>query len=536
MSYYEEDLPEVKRFFLYLRKSTDESSGKQIQSIESQREECIYLAHRGEIEIVDVMEEEKSAHNPRNRPVFTAMLKELKIKNPKKRRADGILAYAPDRLSRNSLESGEIIQMIDDGEIKDLCFVTYPFTNTAPGKEHLAIEFARAKVYSDHLSNSVSRGMNRREKEGALMYGGKFGYDKIREDMRNPERSSLFPKPHLVEFPTIKEIFRLRLDGESFQSIHEHLEQQNLLNKSGNVPLKTSIGRYLKDDFYYGLQIIKKGTEKERSIDYRDLTARDGSRFPAVVTEEEFQRCQQISRGAIPRKIKTKRQHPLSGLLKTVEGYPLYAAERPVRRADGPEMQLGYECHDKRSKPPRRIKAVIVFEAIEEVLRNLCLTEKEYDQFIIGQRGFIEKKRSNRKYKKKGITEKIHKTERALEDLEVSKATLSRQGEFDNDSKTAHEKQKHTLKQSLLTYREEEKEMNQGHDQDMKTFTDFLELSHNAHYYWASANHDQKRQIAEILVLNLIVDGNEVQSVTLKKPFDKWLKGSLVCDGGHART
>lgn len=397
------------------------------------------------------------------------------------------------------------------------------------------MEFARAKGYSEKLSEVVLRGMTKREKEGALMYGGKFGYDKIREDRRNAEKCSLFPKPHPIEFPTIKEIFLLRLQGESLQSIREHLKRKGLTNKNGNTPLKASIGHYLKDEFYYGVQVIKKGKENERRIDYRELTAPDGSVFISIVTEEEFQRCQQIGRGEIPRKKKTKRQHPLSGLIQTVEGYPLYPAERPVRRTGGREMQLGYECQDKRSNQPR-IKAEIVFEAIEEILKNLFLTEKEYDQFVIGQRRFIEKKRSDRKYKKKAVTEMIHKAERALEDLEVSKATLSRQGEFDADSKAIHEKKKAKFKQTLITHREEEKAINQKHDDDLKTFTNFLELSINAHQYWALANNDQKRRISEILLLNLIVDGKEVQSMTLKKPFDRWLKGDKIQNGGHART
>lgn len=52
---------------------------------------------------------------------------------------DGILAWNPDRLARNMREGGEIIDMIDEEEIKDLKFVTRHFTKDANGKMLLGI-------------------------------------------------------------------------------------------------------------------------------------------------------------------------------------------------------------------------------------------------------------------------------------------------------------------------------------------------------------------------------------------------------------
>ena len=74
------------------------------------------------------------------------LLKELSYRSLAKRRADGIMAWHPNRLSRNALEAGMIVQMLDDGLIKNLFFsYAYSFHNDTSGKEHLTIEFARAK-------------------------------------------------------------------------------------------------------------------------------------------------------------------------------------------------------------------------------------------------------------------------------------------------------------------------------------------------------------------------------------------------------
>jgi hypothetical protein len=47
--------------------------------------------------------------------------------------------------------------MLDDSLIKDLFFPAYSFHNDTSGKEHLTIEFARAKGYTDQLSDVVTR-------------------------------------------------------------------------------------------------------------------------------------------------------------------------------------------------------------------------------------------------------------------------------------------------------------------------------------------------------------------------------------------
>jgi len=89
-----DDRPRIKDVFLYIRKSTDENTNRQIRSLGDQRQECEALAERLGLNIVDVFQEEKSAKAPHKRPVFKRMMKELSYKSPERRRADGILVLA----------------------------------------------------------------------------------------------------------------------------------------------------------------------------------------------------------------------------------------------------------------------------------------------------------------------------------------------------------------------------------------------------------------------------------------------------------
>lgn len=138
------------------------------------------------------------------------MLKELSYRSEGRRRADGILSWHPNRLSRNALEAGQIVQMLDDEQIQNLYFASYSFHNDTSGKEHLTIEFARAKGYNDQLSDVVSRGIISRERMGAMISRRKFGYRAKREH-RDPKLCSMFPIPDPVEFPVLRRMFELAL-------------------------------------------------------------------------------------------------------------------------------------------------------------------------------------------------------------------------------------------------------------------------------------------------------------------------------------
>ena len=139
------------KYFLYTRKSTDEEE-RQVLSIESQIAELKEFAAKEKLEIVDSFEESKTAKEP-GRMVLGGMLK--RIENGE---AQGILAWHPDRLARNSIDGGKIIYLVDTIKILDLKFPTFWFDATPQGKFMLNIAFGQSKYYIDNLSENVKRG------------------------------------------------------------------------------------------------------------------------------------------------------------------------------------------------------------------------------------------------------------------------------------------------------------------------------------------------------------------------------------------
>lgn len=116
------------KYALYVRKSTDDPE-RQARSIPDQIAECRLLAKHNNLTIVgDPIVETKSAKKPGRRPLFRQLLRDIKTGT-----FDGIIAWNPDRLARNMKEGGEVIDMIDEDEIKDLKFCTHHFTKDANG-------------------------------------------------------------------------------------------------------------------------------------------------------------------------------------------------------------------------------------------------------------------------------------------------------------------------------------------------------------------------------------------------------------------
>lgn len=152
--------PTKLRYVLYARKSSEET-GNQFRSIGDQISDCKQYAAKNHLKIKAIVEEKKSAKVPNRRPLFRQMLEDIRAG-----KYDGILFWHPDRLARNMLEAGEIIDLIDNEIIKDLQSPTFHFDNDSSGKMMLGMLFVFAKQYSEHLSESVLRGNANNLKEG----------------------------------------------------------------------------------------------------------------------------------------------------------------------------------------------------------------------------------------------------------------------------------------------------------------------------------------------------------------------------------
>jgi DNA invertase Pin-like site-specific DNA recombinase len=193
------------KFFHSCRKSS-EAEDRQVLSIESQRRELERLLNASPgVEIVEIIEESRSAMTP-GRPRFDAMVGRIE-----QGEAEGIATWAPDRLARNSIDGGRLIYLLDRSVLKDLKFSTYTFENNSQGKFMLQIMFGQSKYYSDALSENVKRGIRTKRENGWQAGRPPIGY------LNDPATRTIVPDPE--RFPLVRRMFDLALSGRSPRQI-----------------------------------------------------------------------------------------------------------------------------------------------------------------------------------------------------------------------------------------------------------------------------------------------------------------------------
>ena len=136
------------KYFIYCRKSSEEEE-RQIISIEAQLTELRDFAKSQGLFVIKEYTESKTAKDP-GRPVFNQMLEGIE-----KGTAQGILAWNPDRLARNSIDGGRVIYLVDTQKITSLKFPTHWFEPTPQGKFMLSVAFGQAKYYTDNLPENI---------------------------------------------------------------------------------------------------------------------------------------------------------------------------------------------------------------------------------------------------------------------------------------------------------------------------------------------------------------------------------------------
>ena len=207
----------TRKFFIYTRKSTD-TEDRQVRSISDQLAELKELAVKEQIEVVDIFVEKQTAKTP-GRPVFNEML--LRIEQGE---ANGILAWHPDRLARNSVDGGKIIYLLDTEKITELKFPTFWCDPTPQGKFMLSIAFGQSKYYVDNLSENIKRGHRNKVKEGIWPRNAPLGYVNVKGGI----------EPHKTLAPLIKALFEAYSKGAfTLRQVCEKFLALGLQGKTG---------------------------------------------------------------------------------------------------------------------------------------------------------------------------------------------------------------------------------------------------------------------------------------------------------------
>jgi site-specific DNA recombinase len=380
---------EKLRYAIYTRKSTEEAE-RQVLSLDSQRDKIKELFSG--LKIVTEFRESKSAFEPDKRIQFKELLELIDAG-----KIDGIIAWHPDRLSRNEVDASAITYRIRQGKIKDLKFASgFGFENTPEGMMMLQMTMSQSQYYSAKLSKDVKRGNATKREMGGLTGRAPEGYLNQRTSSVGRGDAIVIKDPE--RFDLVRKAFDLFLTGEySVQSVYKVMTDEwgyrtMKRYKSGGNPIsKSNLYKMFNNVRYAGLVPDPYDAERFYKANY-----------PAMITMEEYDRVQVLlGRKGLPR-LSSRKQFALRGFIHCGVCGGLITAEsktKYIKSTGRDKLYTYYHCTGRKvggcDQRGLNVTEDDLYSQLIEVLDIYELHPKMYEWSMEAFREFAEKESEN---------------------------------------------------------------------------------------------------------------------------------------------
>ncbi len=202
------------------------------------------MAEKEGLEVVEMKRESHSAKETGQRPIFNEIIEEIR-----QGKYDGILTWAPDRISRNAGDLGKIVDLMDAKLLLDIRTYGQRFGNNPNEKFLLMILGSQAKLENDNRGINVKRGLRTRVEMGLWPGVAPLGY--LNQKLMDKKCQIAVDS---ARAPVVKKMFeRVAYEHYSGRKIYNWLKFELNFHTRGNKPLTLSgIYRILDNPFYYG--------------------------------------------------------------------------------------------------------------------------------------------------------------------------------------------------------------------------------------------------------------------------------------------
>ena len=487
-------------YFIYARKSTD-SEDRQVLSIDAQLNELREFTEKQGLKVAREFIESKSAKAP-GREIFNEML--LALENGQ---ADGIIAWQPDRLSRNSIDGGKIIYLIDQGIIKDLKFPTYIFDSSPHGKLNLNLAFGFSKLYIDNLSQNVKRGIREKLRRGEYPGPAPHGY------INNLKTKTIEIDPKT--FTLIQSLITKYSKSEiTLPQIRKELYQAGVKTKGGHPLSYSSVKRLLQNSFYHG--VFKINGEMYQ-----------GSHEP-MISKITFDKVQKRL-GASNRKVNWTKEvkHEKSFLFSEIGkcgecGYSIINDYH--QKKSGKEYKY-YRCSKKSKTCTCSQKAINENDLKPQITKlssEIAITDEWYE-FCQAQ---------IQEWKDEELEESKEELENAQEILDANKNRLERLLDLKIDGEISTDEYRFKKNEIISLNSQLEGQIKEIQDKGNSWFeplSEALKTSHQAHHARKEENFSSMFKILKKTGSNSILCDQKL-SITFSRPFCFFREAILLTD------
>ena len=467
------------KYIIYCRKSTD-TEDKQVLSLDSQENELKELAQKFNLEVSEIYRESMSAKSE-GRPIFAQVLNQIKTG-----KAEGIICWKLDRLARNFIDGGKIIDFLQRGIIKEIR--TYEGTHLPNDNVLLmAVNFGMANQFIRDLSSNVKRGNRAKLEKGGWPNHAPFGYlnDKVnRSIIVDPVRSKY-----------VMRAFDLYLQSKGFKEISDILYQEGLRTTGGKKVFRSVIQRIITNPFYTGIMV-------------RDGRHYQGNHEP-LISKSTFDKAQEAQENRS--RPKSKRLFfPLRGFLKCETcGCSLTACLKKGHHY--------YYCTNGRQNCEEHktyLRENYLYEKIADIFDNLTFSERKIELMYRASRERID---MDTKY----FGEAIETLQNSLEGLKTREKRLLDTFLADQISKELYDEKVLEIQNERVSLNRQIEELQQREPSATLEPTKkvFLQAS-RAKKEFLEKDENEKKEILENLLWNLSLENGNVAQIKYKSPYD----------------
>ncbi len=472
------------KYIAYYRKST-EAEDRQLLSLDSQEREALSLAEKHNLLITKTFKESMSAKSS-GRPLFNEMMKMIQSG-----KADSIVCWKLDRLARNFIDGGLIIDLLQRGIIKEI--------QTSEGVHKqgddvmlMAIKFGMANQYSRNLSVDVKRGNREKLSRGGWPNRAPLGFlnDKANRTLViDPTRAKYIPRA-----------FELYLTGShGFKDISIILYNEGFRTRTDKIVDKSYIQRILSSIFYTGIM------EREGKF-YQ------GNHTP-LISKETFERAQDVMNNRSHPKPQ-RLFFPLRGFMKCENcGCALTAS---LKKGHHYYYCTGNrkECEEHKSY----MRENYLYEKVSDIFEGIAFSESKIELMYQAAK---EKSNNDSAY-----------SDHVLQRLQTQLNSLKTKESLLLDTFLAEQISKELYDSKMLRLHNEkivlEKQISEARSKQPVNVLEptkkvFLEAS-RARNEFLTGNDLKKRNVLENLCWNLSIKEKNIHTVSLKSPFDLMLK------------
>ena len=190
------------KYIIYCRKSSEQED-RQVLSIESQRNELLAVAQKENLKVVEIIEESHSAKKL-GRPKFSELTNKIESKF-----ANGLLVWNASRISRNSIDTGKVVYLMDEKKLFEVRTPSQTFRDTPNDKFLLNLFCSQAKLENDNKGEDVKRGLRTKCEKGLYPAQAPTGYQNNKYEERGNKQ--IYPDPE--RFDMVRRMIDTMLTG-----------------------------------------------------------------------------------------------------------------------------------------------------------------------------------------------------------------------------------------------------------------------------------------------------------------------------------